>query len=332
MPESIIVSAQRTLSPMCALATQREDGNDNMKIRGNRRRRSAATILGVAVFVVTSALVSTGTAFATPKGAFAVFADCPLKASTTIECIWAKSETGSFTIGKKTVPLEKAQILQGGLKEGTSGLFEFVAAADGNTLPKTPQKVPGGLAGLVNCNEITGKGLIEKGERITCEGIFENGLTGVNATVELAAPASSIGINLGNLLNQEGTALSLPVKVHLENPLLGGSCYVGSNSAPIVIPLTTGTTSPPAPNKPISGKLGEVNITEEGTLLTITNNSLVNNSFAAPKSNGCGGIFEFLIAPLLDSQLGVPSTAGHNTAILNGTLKQSPAFAVREHE
>jgi hypothetical protein len=41
-------------------------------------------------------------------------------------------------------------------------------------------------------------------------------LTGVIATTELAAPASSIGVNLGNLLNAEGTALSLPVKVHLE--------------------------------------------------------------------------------------------------------------------
>ena len=144
--------------------------------------------------------------------------------------------------------------------------------------------------------------------------------------------ASSIQINLANLLNAEGTALQLPVKVHLENPLFGEKCYVGSNSAPIVLPLTTGTTSPPAPNKPIKGNVGELSFSPEGTILTVNKNSLVNNSFAAPSTNGCGGIFEFLIGPIVNSSLGVPSAAGHNTAILNGTLHQAAASIVKEHE
>ena len=285
----------------------------------------AATSLVALVF----AMCVASPAFATPKGEYAVFADCPL--TTASICIAAKTESGEFIVGKKTVPITNPITLQGGLNETETG-FQFVAAKDGNTLSKSPQKVPGGLSGLVNCTEIKGSGLLEKIERGSCEAIFENGLTGVNATTELAAPASSIQINLGALLVGEGTALQLPVKVHLENPLLGSSCFVGSNSSPVVLPLTTGTTSPPLPNKPIKGNPGELTFNEEGTILTVLKNSLVNNSFAAPATNGCGGIFEFLIGPIINSQLGVPSAAGHNTAILNGTLKQAGSAIVKEHE
>jgi hypothetical protein len=277
------------------------------------------------------ALTVASPASATPKGEYAVFADCPLTTATI--CIHASTETGEFIVGKKTVPITSTITLQGGLNEAATPTgFEFVAAKDGNTLSKTPQKVPGGLSGLVNCTSIKGNGLIEKAERASCEAIFENGLTGVTATTELAAPASQIQISLGALLGGVGTALQLPVKVHLENPLLGSACYVGSNSAPIVLPLTTGTTAPPAPNKPIKGNPGTLQFNEEGTILTVSKNSLVNNSYAAPATNGCGGLFEFLIGPIINSSLGVPATAGHNTAILNGTLKQAASAIVKEHE
>jgi hypothetical protein len=291
------------------------------------------------MLVLTSLAASIGvlsaasSALATPTGEFAVFSDCPVNVSKVIACIYAKTESGEFVVGKKTVPLEKPVILQGGLREvNPEALAEFTAATDGNTLTKAPQNVPGGLAGLINCTEIKGFGLLEVLERGTCKSIFENGLTGVTATTELAAPAGAIGVKLGNLLNQEGTALSLPVKVHLENPLLGSSCFVGSSSSPVILELTTGKTSPPAPNKPISGKLGTLEFGGEGEILKIHNNSLVDNAFAAPKSSGCGGIFEFLIGPIINSQLGVPSAAGHNTAILNGTLQQTAAAAVKAHE
>ena len=132
--------------------------------------------------------------------------------------------------------------------------------------------------------------------------IFENRLTGVNATTELAAPAKAIGVNSINLLTASGTALSLPVKVHFENPLFGSSCYVGSNSAPIVIGLTTGTTSPPPPNSPITGSVGTPNALREGNILKMNKNSLVNNSFAAPEATGCGGyLAPWLIDPIVDA-------------------------------
>jgi hypothetical protein len=288
--------------------------------------RSRALLIAVSLTAMIGALSVASPAFATPKGEYAPFADCPV--TTAAACIFAKTESGEFIVGKKTVPIVNAQTLQGGLNVNEAGEFSFVAAKDGNTLSKTAQKVPGGLSGLVNCTAIKGSGLLEKLERGTCEAIFENGLTGVNATTELAAPASTIQLNPFALLGGVGTALQLPVKVHLENPLLGSSCFVGSNAAPIILPLTTGTTSPPLPNKPITGNPGELSFTEEGLILNVSKNSLVNNSFAAPATNGCGGIFEFLIGPIINSSLGVPAAAGHNTAILNGTLKQTASEQV----
>jgi len=106
----------------------------------------------------------------------------------------------------------------------------------------------------------------------------------VNATTELAAPASSIGINALALSTANGTALKLPLKIHLENPFLGSSCYIGSNEHPIVIEFTSGTTSPPPPNKPITGKPGELKFNESETIITNAGNELVNNSYPTPGS------------------------------------------------
>lgn len=288
-------------------------------------------LLGL-VAAATAAVAAAGVApaaYATthhPTGEFAPFAECPLSNAETNSCVVATTESGEFIVGKEKVPIVNTITLQGGLHETEEETFQFIGAEGGNTLSKTPQKVPGGLSGLVKCNEISN--FIE---RVACEVVFENGVTGVNATTELAAPASDIGINIFNLLLQEGTALALPVKVHLENPLLGSSCYIGSNSAPIVIDLTTGTTSPPPPNKPITGNPGTAE-ESPGGVLTLKGNELVNNSFAAPGAEGCGGIFSFLLDPIVDSKLGLPSAAGHNLAVLKGTLKQASAAAVKASE
>jgi len=296
-------------------------------MKGTRRQRMLGLIVAVAAVIAAMSAVASP-AMATPTGEFAVFAQCPLSNPSLSACLWAKSESGEFVAGKQKVPITNPITLQGGLIENEeTGALTFVAAANGVTISHSPQTVPGGLAGLINCKEI--KEIIE---RIACEVFFENGVTGATETTELAAPASSIGINESNLLSETGTALSLPVKVHLENPFLGSSCYLGSNTHPIVIEFTTGTTAPPLPNKPIKGKKGEISVVGEGQILKISNNSLVNNTFAAPGATGCGGfLIELLLDPVINAKLGLPAASGHNTAILNGTLEQAGAEPVREH-
>lgn len=288
---------------------------------------AVSTVLATSAFVVLSIA---SPALATPTGEFAPFADCPLNNAELSACLVAATTSGAggeFTVGNRTVPIKNTITLQGGFTENrTTGAEEFVGAEGGPTLSKSPQKVPGGLSNIVNCEKIG-----NQRAREACEAVFENKLTAVYATTELAGPASSIGINEENLIRENGTALSLPLKVKLENPLFGEECYVGSNASPIVIELTTGTTSPPAPNKPIKGKKGNFGSNEAGTILTVTENSLVNNSFAAPKATGCGGSFSSIIDPIVNASLGLPAAAGHNAAILDGALKQAGAETVREN-
>ena len=77
----------------------------------------------------------------------------------------------------------------------------------------------------------------------------------VYATAELAAPAK---LDYIDFLVGSGTALELPLRIHLENPFLGSNCYIGSASTPVRLKLTLGTTAPPPPNTPISGSLGTI--------------------------------------------------------------------------
>lgn len=224
-----------------------------------------------------------------------------------------------MVLGNKKVPIVNPVTLQGGIgfpgeADEEGNFFEgFVAATNGVTLSKTPQPVPGGLAGLVNCKEL---GLL----RGSCEAIFENGLTGVNATLELARPASEIVVSESALAGRLGVAFKLPVKVHMENPLLGSGCYIGSSASPIWWNLTTGATSPPAPNKSISGSSGERVEYEESAIAEFANASLVDNAWSAPGANGCGGWpAEYILDPILNASVGVPAAAGKNTAILGKT-------------
>ncbi len=307
---------------------------DNHLVRLASIRR-LTLIAGVALAASLAALTGASTALAEehhPKGDFAVFGDCPLNNPATQVCIFTQTQSGEVTIGKSTVPINADKkheiILQGGTNKNEATEVEtFIGAEDGNTLSKTPQNVPGGLAGLINCEEIT-----EPVARFACKLVFENKLTGVTATTELAKPASSIGISFQNLIEAEGVALSLPVKVKLDNPLLGNACYIGSSASPVTLNLTTGRTSPPKPNEPIKGKVGHIEFKDEFNFVEITENTLVDNSFSAPEATGCGGLLSSVIDPIIDLKLGLPSPSGKNTAIENNYIRTANAGAVKKSE
>lgn len=282
-------------------------------------RAGLARLLAAAVAPLAMLALAAPAMAGKPTGDYANFTECPLGNSAVITCIYGQTTSGEFTIGSTSVPLTKATTLQGGL----TGELAFVGAANGETLSKTPQTVPGGLLKIVAPSWLPGFLQVLFNEYIN------KGITGVTATTELVGTPS---LNLFAALTGEGTALSLPVRVHLENLFLGGGCYVGSSAHPVNVELTTGTTSPPAPNKPITGSPGEPESKDEGELIILRKNSLVNNSFAAPEAEGCGGLFSFLIDPAVDAELGLPSAAGHNTAILNGTQELAGAKAVKASE
>jgi len=256
-----------------------------------------------------------------PTGEWEVFSDCPLNRATMENCVYSVTTGGSVTLGSKTVPIKNPVTLQGGF-EGVGSEIQFYGAEDGNTLSKTAQPVPGGLAGLIKCNEISNL-LV----RLTCEATFENGLTGVNATLELAAAATSIKLNTENLIFEEGIALELPVKVHLENPFLGSGCYVGSNTNPLIVDLTTGTSGS------LKGTSGKISFNKLFDKTTVKGAKLVNQTFTAPGVTGCGGpVIELLINPLINAMTGLPAGSGTNSASLEADFEDGAAESVRASE
>lgn len=291
------------------------------RLRAARGARPWCLIVAATALIASLALASG--AAAAPTGEFANFAQCPLSNPRAGACLYALSTSGEFKIGSTAVPLTKPVTLQGGLTVANSeGFSEILPAANGETLSKTPQTVPGGLLKIVAPSFLPGF------LQTIFNEFINKGVTGVTATTELVGTAR---LNAGHALSASGTALELPVRVHLENPFLGSGCYVGSASKPILVDFTTGTTSPPPPNSPITGAPGEVSIGGEGFILRISKNSLVNNSFAAPEAEGCDGLLSFLVDPAVDAEIGLPSEPGHNTAILNGNQEIASAESVRAH-
>ena len=295
----------------------------------NRKLTGACVI---ALTLVLGSLAFVGSASAKLVGGFTKFQQCPYTTAGVTRCLYSETTGGEVVLGSKKVPIVNTAIVQGGytepnFEEGNPEFYfsKFVAAKNGVSLSKAAQPVPGGLAGLVNCKEISNFLL-----RISCEVTFENGLTGLNSTLELARPASEIRLSENHLAEGEGVALKLPVKVHLENPFLGESCYVGSSTTPLKWELTTGTTSPPGPNKPISGTTGTVEFLEGARILKLKDASLVDNAWSAPSATGCGGVFSFILDPIVSAAAGLPSAAGKNTAILKSQVYSTTAAAVEK--
>lgn len=294
----------------------------------SKSRGVACTAMAV---VALAALALVPSAQAKLTGEFTKFQYCPYTTATVVRCLYSVTNGGEVVIGSKKVPVEKEVVLQGGYTEppeegAEAGFSKFFAATNGITLSKAAQNVPGGLLGIVPPEK--SPALVKALSKF----FFENALTGVTSTLELANPtAADIRVSEVNLASAEGVALKMPVKIHLENPFLGKSCYVGSSGSPVKFELTTGVTSPPGPNTPISGKTGEVEFLEKARILRLKGAELVDNSWSAPAASGCGGILSFLVNPIINGQIGLPATSGKNTTILKNTIMTTTSFALKKN-
>lgn len=267
-------------------------------LRAPSWRRSMST--AAALLALSAGLALAPVAMAgNPTGEYKVFKDCPLGIAGVNECVYSQTTGGELILGKMSVPIINTITLQGG-QIVTEKEEAFVEPTEGVTLSKTPETVAGG---------------------------FEK--TAVTATLELVG---SVTLSRKKLAAGEGTALQLPVRVHLKNEFFGETCFIGSSASPVTLNLTTGATSPPPPNKSIKGSPGTFESKEGGNLLVYSGDSLVDNAFSVPVVKGCGGSEEFILNPVLDSKYGLPSAAGHNSAIMKGTSKFASAQAVRESE
>jgi hypothetical protein len=242
----------------------------------------------VALLTAGSLLVFSGIASA----AFPNFSDCPRSNPEVTICLDVQSVSGSLEIKGFTVPLGDSLEIRGGLISAgeEEGPARFVPPAGTNGFFAKPIRVPGGILGIE----------------------FPIPGNTVLATAQLAGPASSLQFHFGIPV----TTISLPVKVKLDNPILGSNCYIGSNSNPARINLTTGTTSPPAPNRPITGSIGTPRF--EGEVLELIGATSVDNAFAVPGATSCGLLG--IANPLVNLKLKLPSAAGNNTMIATNNV------------
>jgi hypothetical protein len=263
-----------------------------------------------------------------PTGDYAPFAGCPLSNPQTDVCFFAQAEGGELRIGRRAIPLTETITIQGGIHEDRSGgRQEFIGAEGGETLSKAPQTIPGGPFEIAAPRSLPGY------VRAIFDEFIAREATDLTATTEFAGSPSAVQIDTQDLVEAKGGGLSLPVKIKLSSPLLGEGCYIGSDAHPVLVPLTTGTTARSSSSRPsITGKPGHAHFKDEYNLVTLDEDSLVNDSFPAPRARSCGGMLAFLVEPAINATLSLPVAAGGNEAILSGTLQTANAPAVRASE
>jgi hypothetical protein len=249
-----------------------------------------------AVAMLVVAMLASAASAATPKTGYTQFAGCPDPKTETLgkgveACVRSEVKSGNFKMGSKNVPIEKPIVLSG----GTNIEFEnFVYNSKGG-MPPVKQKVPGGVIGLT--------GLTWLAEFLGIEALT------LYAATELAGTPVFHGV----------TDIDLPIKVHLINSTLGNNCYVGSTANPITLHMTVGTTSPPPPNTPITGKEPLLTFDEKYEILHLNGGKYVDNSFSAPGASGCVltlfGFIPISINGLVNTQSGLPAKSGTNETI-----------------
>jgi len=261
---------------------------------------------------------------ADPTGKYAKFKYCPYTNPATDACVYSTVTSGNFKLGNANVPITAATpiIIQGGLGVPNEvGDNVFLPAVGAPSLSPTPLKVPGGLIGLVDTGGFSGF-LIS---------LFNAAVASVNDVYATAEVAGPVTFNASNFIGQTGVAIRLPLRVHLTNPFLGSSCYIGSTTNPVNLRLTTGTTAPPLPNTPISGQSGTPDFQDGGQYIAFTGDKLVDNAFAAPAATNCGflPLDKLIITAAVNLKEGLPAAAGKNTAVQGGdTYLGGPAAVI----
>ncbi len=256
-------------------------------------KRMCTLLVAVAALVALTALApSAASATTNPATGYEQFTGCPNPGEATTEsCFHTVFTNGEVQVGQINIPVNTPITYSGGTTPGGTVVFNAFGG-----MPPVPQSVPGGIVGLTGLTWLAS--------------VLTPAEQEVDADIELAGTPGP----------PWGETFSLPIKIHLTNPALGKNCYIGSNANPIRLDLITGTTSPPPPNKPITGTEPEFSTTLN-EVLDLENGTYVDNSFSAPGATGCVlTLYEYIpisLNSLINSENGLPSAAGHNRAILD---------------
>lgn len=226
-------------------------------------------------------------ALGTPAVA-APIAGCPTTTPGVNTCFQAVTTGGALRIRGLSVPLSRPLTITGGF-QGSVGWTPI----EGAQLSGAPLPVPGGLIGLSGTE------------------LLLPGITSITATTQLAGTPR---INVTRLVLGQ-TALELPIKIKLNNQLLGPGCTIGSDSQPIRLVLATG------------GRLGTPGLLADGSITT-RGTTLTDTTFAVPAATGCSprglGLVQSLVTGIVNAKQGLPSGPGRNRAILVSNSQLQP--------
>jgi hypothetical protein len=284
------------------------------------RYGTLAAVTALAVLMPLAAASAGTTSGGTLRGDWAAFTRCPVDNSKMLAatgqakngsgssalCAVNDSPSGTIKLGNTSATSGDTN-LQAGLVGNFSAGFSVVSPKGGG-IAAAPVDIPGGLLGLICPSSIPVISAI-------CQEIVGSPLNTVAAVVQPAGKPSHF--NLGAGLLKGVPILKLPVKIQLQNSILGSNCYIGSNSDPIVLqpenmvtPKITTQRFDPNGTPDKKGVLEDI----------VVNGQQGDDTFSVPGATGCGGLLSAVIDPILNAKEGLPSASGNNSLILNNAV------------
>lgn len=297
--------------------------------RRSRPGRGAVVLGGtLAAVALTAATVSApavadeaeaGVTESTLAGQWAPFDRCPVDdpemlaadgADLAALCLASSSESGMMVIGEKTVPTAGTDLQMGLLGDGVD--YTSVSP-EGAGIRAEPVTVPGGLLNLMCPSDIPVLTTL-------CEKAVDSRLNRVVATVEPAGTPTDFSLDAGLSVGQP--IVTLPVKIRLDNILLGGDCYIGSDDEPIL--LRPHNTAQPTLELVRYAPDGTEQVDGEMSNIVLSGADQADDSFAVPEANGCGlfGALDWAV----NAQLGLPSPEGANSLVLDSASTATGGF------
>jgi hypothetical protein len=275
-----------------------------------------------------------GPGYPPPGGIYAPFTNCPIlnpimQESTSADatgCVDGAVANGSITIGNIVTPVVQPVDVQFGIWDPPNATFGGdnpggIQQYNGGVLPP-----PAGVSAMVatKADQIPGSLTQELGCPSTVRAVqnictkAENFGGKYNKVFALAQSA-------GQLTNFGLFNWTQRLKFKLINPLLGNSCYIGSDNNPVVVnpQLSVGPTGQltefPDPNPTKHPNTDVLQIS--GAIATDT-------VFSAPGVTGCGpgGAVNIAVDTALDTGAGLPAASGVNNLTLNGTFSLAISF------
>lgn len=289
------------------------------RTRNRLRRGLLVSATSLAIGAATALAVPATASAETLAGEWASYGNCPVDAPAMLAadgsavvatCMAGTTTNGTIKLGNDSMPVGAVNFSFGVLN--ARGTYTLVVPSNGG-LSGDPVNVPGGMLGLMCPSDIPVISAI-------CDAVVDSNLNKVTATMESAGAPRNFDLSAAAVVGRP--IMTMPVKIRLSNPFLRSSCYIGSNSNPIL--LTVANTTQPTAGLSRFNADGTPSATGEMSALALSGGTLNDSTFAVPAARGCD--FIGLIDSVLNARQGLPAASGKNNLTLNGAVFKLGGF------